>query len=71
MFVMVGRVEHSRFLQFNGQHILPFVEDTLLVASLTLLWVSALLSAAIYNIPFMAGMIPILLSSISFRLRFI
>jgi Na+/H+ antiporter NhaD/arsenite permease-like protein len=62
LFVMVGGVEHSHFLQFLGQHILPFVQDDLLVASLTLLWVSALLSAAIDNIPFTAAMIPIILS---------
>jgi Na+/H+ antiporter NhaD/arsenite permease-like protein len=40
---------------------MPFVMDDLLTASLTLLWVSALLSAAIDNIPFTAAMIPILL----------
>ncbi len=62
LFVMVGGVEHSRFLQFLGQHIQPFVQDDLLVASLTLLWVSAFLSAAIDNIPFTAAMIPIILS---------
>ena len=62
LFVMVGGVEHSRFLQFLGQNIMPFVQDNLLVASLTLLWVAALLSAAIDNIPFTAAMIPIILS---------
>ena len=29
LFVMVGGVEHSRFLQFLGQHIMPFVQDNL------------------------------------------
>ena len=62
LFVMVGGVEHSHFLQFLGQHIMPFVQDNLLVASITLLWVSAILSAAIDNIPFTAAMIPIILS---------
>jgi Na+/H+ antiporter NhaD/arsenite permease-like protein len=62
LFVMVGGVEHSRFLQFLGQHIMPFVQDNLLVASVTLLWVAAFLSAAIDNIPFTAAMIPIILS---------
>ena len=36
--------------------------SNLLVASITLLWVSAILSAAIDNIPFTAAMIPIILS---------
>jgi len=62
LFVMVGGVEHSHFLKFLGQHIMPFVQDDLLAASLTLLWVSAILSAAIDNIPFTAAMIPIILS---------
>ena len=62
LFVLVGGVEEAGFLHWLGQHIMPFVADNLLVASLTLLWVSALLSAAIDNIPFTAAMIPILLS---------
>ncbi|MCG6941631.1 MAG: ArsB/NhaD family transporter [Thiohalocapsa sp.] len=62
LFVMVGGVEQSQFLQWLGQHIMPFVEHDLLVACLTLLWVSAILSAAIDNIPFTAAMIPIILS---------
>jgi Na+/H+ antiporter NhaD/arsenite permease-like protein len=62
LFVLVGGVEQSHFLQYLGQHIMPFVAHDLLVASLTLLWVAALLSAAIDNIPFTAAMIPIILS---------
>ena len=62
LFVMVGGVEHSHFLKYLGQLIIPFVREDLLVASVTLLWVSAFLSAAIDNIPFTAAMIPILLS---------
>ena len=62
LFVMVGGVEHSRFLQYLGQQILPFVQQNLLVASLALLWGGAFLSAMIDNIPFTAAMIPIILS---------
>jgi len=61
LFIMVGGVEHSQFLQFLGQFIIPFVERDLLVATLVLLWVSAILSAAIDNIPFTAAMSPIIL----------
>jgi Na+/H+ antiporter NhaD/arsenite permease-like protein len=61
LFMLVGGVEHSGFLRFIGQFIVPFVEQDLLVATLVLLWVSALLSAMIDNIPFTAAMIPILL----------
>jgi len=61
LFILVGGVEHSQFLEFIGQFIIPFVEQDLLMATLLLMWVSAVLSAAIDNIPFTAAMIPIIL----------
>ncbi len=61
LFIVVGGVEHSGFLRYLGQFIIPFVQEDLLVATLVLLWVAAVLSAAIDNIPFTAAMIPILL----------
>ncbi|WP_305856119.1 ArsB/NhaD family transporter [Balneatrix alpica] len=61
LFVMVGGVEQSRFLEYIGQFILPFIQQDLLVATLVLMWVAAILSAMIDNIPFTAAMIPILL----------
>jgi Na+/H+ antiporter NhaD/arsenite permease-like protein len=62
LFIVVGGVEHSGFLQYLGQFIVPFVQKDLLVATLVLMWVAAIMSAAIDNIPFTAAMIPILLS---------
>ncbi len=61
LFVIVGGVEHSNFLKMIAQNIQPFVEKDLLLATIVLLWVSAILSAAIDNIPFTAAMIPIIL----------
>ncbi len=61
LFIVVGGVEHSGFLRYLGQYIVPFVQEDLLTATLVLLWVAAILSAAIDNIPFTAAMIPILL----------
>ncbi|MCF7845688.1 MAG: ArsB/NhaD family transporter [Candidatus Peribacteraceae bacterium] len=61
LFVIVGGVEHSEFLQWIGQFIVPFVQNDLTLATIVLLWVSAFLSAAIDNIPFTAAMIPIIL----------
>lgn len=61
LFIIVGGVEHSHFLEYIGQFILPFVEGNLLVAVILLMWVSAFLSAFIDNIPFTAAMIPIIL----------
>jgi len=61
LFIVVGGVEHSGFLRYLGQFIIPFVQKDLLTATLVLLWVAAALSAVIDNIPFTAAMIPILL----------
>ncbi|MGI9251858.1 MAG: SLC13 family permease [Pseudohongiellaceae bacterium] len=62
LFIIVGGVEHSEFLKFIGQYIEPIVRNDLLMATLILMWVSAILSAAIDNIPFTAAMIPIILA---------
>ena len=61
LFILVGGVEHSGFLRYLGQFIIPFVKQDLLTATLVLLWCAAILSAAIDNIPFTAAMIPILM----------
>ena len=45
-----------------GQFITPFVQEDLMMAAIMLMWVGAILSAAIDNIPFTAAMIPIILS---------
>jgi Na+/H+ antiporter NhaD/arsenite permease-like protein len=61
LFMVIGGVEHSEFLKWVGQFIEPFVERDLLVATIVLMWVAAVLSALIDNIPFTAAMIPIIL----------
>jgi len=61
LFVVVGGVEHSHFLEYLGQYIRPFVESDLLLASIILMWMAAILSAMIDNIPFTAAMVPIIL----------
>ncbi|HTK98375.1 MAG TPA: SLC13 family permease [Pseudomonadales bacterium] len=60
LFIVVGGVQHSHFLQYVGQFIGPFVHDDLLTATIALLWIAAMLSAAIDNIPFTAAMIPVI-----------
>lgn len=60
LFIVVGGVEHSHFLEFIGQFILPFIESDLMTATVVLMWAAAILSAMIDNIPFTAAMIPIL-----------
>jgi Na+/H+ antiporter NhaD/arsenite permease-like protein len=61
LFVVVGGVEQSHFLEYLGQFIQPFVKHDLLLASLLLMWLAAILSAMIDNIPFTAAMVPIIL----------
>ena len=61
LFILVGGVEHSQFLQYIGQFIQPYVVSDLMVACIMLMWCSAVMSAAIDNIPFTAAMIPIIL----------
>jgi len=61
LFVVVGGVEQSLFLEYLGQYIRPFVESDLLLASIVLMWMAAILSAMIDNIPFTAAMVPIIL----------
>jgi len=61
LFIVVGGVDHSGFLRWLGQFIIPFVQRDLMMATVVLLWLAAMLSAAIDNIPFTAAMIPILL----------
>ena len=61
LFMIIGGVEHSQFLEWIGLLIMPFVESDLVMATIILMWVGAFLSAAIDNIPFTAAMIPIIL----------
>ncbi|MCB1686253.1 MAG: hypothetical protein KDI31_17275 [Pseudomonadales bacterium] len=62
LFVLIGGVEQSQFLQYVGQFIEPIVQKDLLTSTIALLWVAAILSALIDNIPFTAAMIPIIQS---------
>ncbi len=61
LFIVIGGAEQSRLLAWIGQFVVPMVRHDLLMATLTLMWVAAILSAVIDNIPFTAAMIPILL----------
>jgi Na+/H+ antiporter NhaD/arsenite permease-like protein len=71
LFMIVGGVEGSKFLEYLGQFIVPFLIDPLtgeviqenfMVTCIGLMWVAAIMSAAIDNIPFTAAMIPIIAS---------
>lgn len=61
LFVLVGGVDASGLLAYVGAHLAEFAREPghLLVTALLLMWVAALLSAVIDNIPFTVTMIPI------------
>lgn len=61
LFIMIGGVEHSGLLEKIGQNFTPLILEHPQLAALILLWVAAILSAIIDNIPFTVAMIPVLL----------
>ncbi len=63
LFVIVGGVESSGLLDLVGEKlgILATDPEMLLITCLLLMWVSAVLSAIVDNIPFTVTMIPIIL----------
>ncbi len=62
LFIIVGGVEGSGLLDLFGQQLVSVAQDPakLLVTALVVMWVSAVLSAAVDNIPFTVTMIPII-----------
>lgn len=62
LFIIVGGVEGSGLLNLLGQQLTNVAQDPdkLLITALVIMWVSALLSAAVDNIPFTVTMIPII-----------
>ena len=59
LFVMVGALVHTSVIEVISQAATAAVQGRLLLASLGLLWASAVLSAIIDNIPYVATMSPI------------
>lgn len=62
LFILVGGLDASGFLQMLGGMIADYAREPgrLLATALLLMWVSALLSAVIDNIPFTVTMLPII-----------
>jgi Na+/H+ antiporter NhaD/arsenite permease-like protein len=59
LFAIVAGVEHAGLLRLMADTLAAWTGGDLLVASMAILWVSAILSAIIDNIPFVATMIPV------------
>jgi Na+/H+ antiporter NhaD/arsenite permease-like protein len=62
LFVIVAGVSHAGVLNWLAGVIVKFTGSSLSMACLLVLWASALLSALIDNIPFVATMIPVIKS---------
>lgn len=62
LFMVVGAMEATGVIEMMATLILDVAGDNPLLLMLVILWVSALLSAILDNIPFVATMIPLILS---------
>ncbi len=60
IFIVIGGVEQSGLLARIGQHLAPLITEHPQLAALALLWVVAVLSMIIDNVPLTAAMIPVL-----------
>ena len=63
LFVIVGGVESSGLFDLIGDSIAGMAKDpaALLITALSLMWIAAILSAIVDNIPFTVAMVPIIL----------
>lgn len=62
LFIIVHGVEHAGLLGLFANSVLEMTKGDMTLTAVTILWVSALFSAVIDNIPFVATMIPVIKS---------
>ena len=60
LFICVGAVQEVGLISFIADGIGKLVGDNLILAMLAIIWISALLSTVIANIPFTAAMLPVI-----------
>ncbi len=60
LFIVVGAMEHTGVITMIGQWLVSVTGGDVVLLMLALLWASAILSAILDNIPFVATMIPII-----------
>jgi Na+/H+ antiporter NhaD/arsenite permease-like protein len=60
LFMVVSGVEHAGVLKMLAEHLVAATGGDLAVTAIAILWASAILSAIIDNIPFVATMIPLI-----------
>jgi Na+/H+ antiporter NhaD/arsenite permease-like protein len=63
LFVIVGGVESSGLFDLIGDSVAGMAQDpaALLITALSLMWIAAIMSAIVDNIPFTVAMVPIIL----------
>ena len=61
LFMVVGGMEHTGVIEMLGNAIIDVTGGDVVLMMVVILWASAILSAILDNIPFVATMIPILL----------
>ena len=59
LFVVVGGVEHAGLLEILGAKLMAATNNDPMATTFATLWLSAIVSAAVDNIPFVATMIPL------------
>lgn len=60
LFIVVSGVEHAGLLRMAAEKLVDATGGDLTLTTLAILWVSAILSAIVDNIPFVATMIPLI-----------
>lgn len=60
LFIVIAGVEHSGLLQILANNLVSLTGGDLRVTGLAIIWASAVLSAIVDNIPFVATMIPLI-----------
>jgi len=60
LFIMVGGIKEAGIIKLLAQGVIDLTKGELVLTTLAILWVSAIASAFIDNIPFVATMIPLI-----------
>ncbi|MGB5777299.1 MAG: SLC13 family permease, partial [Sedimenticolaceae bacterium] len=60
LFIVVAGIEHAGLLEILANKVIGVTEGDMTVTALLILWVSAVASAIVDNIPFVATMIPLI-----------
>jgi len=60
LFVIVGGLEHAGVLEHLASAVKTIASGNIVITALAVLWISAIMSAVVDNIPFTVAMIPVI-----------